>query len=45
VVYAGKPKGKPSEHYREGVVDNTVKLLEKLGLLQDLKGRNITFDR
>jgi hypothetical protein len=44
-IYAGKPVGKPSEHYRKGVQDNVVKLLANLGALQDISGRNITFDR
>jgi hypothetical protein len=44
-VYCGLPKGTPSEHYVQGVLETTKQLINKLGELQEIRGRNVTFDR
>lgn len=44
-VYAGKPKGEPSEHYVKGTTNTVKKVLGKLAGLQELQGRHLTFDR
>lgn len=45
-VYCGKPEGpEPHPHYVKGVSETVKKMLIELGTLQELRGRNVTFDR
>jgi hypothetical protein len=44
-IYAGKPTHEPTAHYLSGVQETVTAMLSQYSENNELKGRNLTFDR